>query len=236
VLTQRRRDALAAEGCQGATVVPCVVDTSVFSPDPPAGRQRRDRLGLRGLVFVYAGKASGWYLRDSMLDFVAAAQEVVGETCLLVLTSDPPDAFSGPAAARGIHCVVRKVPRADVPAFLSAADVALSFRRPGVAAAACSPVKNAEYLACGLPIVTTAGIGDYSDLIEERQVGIVVPVSDSSGYRESVAALARLLRDPGLRARCRELADTELSLASVAISRYREVYQRLLGPPREERE
>jgi glycosyltransferase involved in cell wall biosynthesis len=37
-----------------------------------------------------------------------------------------------------------------------------------------SPVKVGEYLACGLPVILTRGIGDYSDMLPAAGVGILL--------------------------------------------------------------
>src|SRR5690606_23449123 len=37
-----------------------------------------------------------------------------------------------------------------------------------------SPVKVGEYLACGLPILLTANVGDESALIEKQKLGFIV--------------------------------------------------------------
>ena len=37
-----------------------------------------------------------------------------------------------------------------------------------------APTKFAEYLLCGLPVVMTAGIGDFSQLAKKENLGIVL--------------------------------------------------------------
>ncbi len=232
VLTRRRQAQVAAMGLPVPCVIPCVVDTQHFRRDTQAGARVRERLGLRGRVFVYVGKAGGWYSTDAMLDFVATARERDPDVMLLVLTNEAQETFADAAARRGIPCVVRSATRAEMPSFLSAAQVALSFVLPAPSKAASSPVKNGEYLACGLPIVSTAGIGDSSELIADRRVGVVVDALEPSAYRRALEELERLLADSSLGDRCREVAEAELSIERAAIPRYVELYERLIGPPR----
>jgi glycosyltransferase involved in cell wall biosynthesis len=117
----------------------------------------------------------------------------------------------------------------SMPGLLSAGDAGLSLVLSAPSKTAASPVKNGEYLACGLPVVTTPGIGDYSDLVERRAVGIVVRGLDPAGLVEAGNALARLLKDPGLRGRCRDTAVSDVSLAGVVLPCYRGLYGTLLG-------
>jgi glycosyltransferase involved in cell wall biosynthesis len=117
-----------------------------------------------------------------------------------------------------------------MPAFLSAADAGLSFRLMAPSQRAASPIKNGEYLACGLPVVTTPGAGDYSDLVVRRRVGVVVEGLDAEAYRRAARSLAALLGEPAIRERCRQAAVEEVGLQEVVLRRYATIYDELLGP------
>lgn len=229
VLTTHRRDEVQALVPGEVTVLPCGVDTDLFRFREDERRAHRAALGLTGPVLVYAGKAGGWYLTEAMLDLAAAATRLFGGGSLLVLTHDDPARFSDGAASRGLRCVVRRATRYEMPGLLSAGDAGLSLVLSAPSKAAASPVKNGEYLACGLPVVTTPGIGDYSDLVLRRAVGVVVGRLDPTGFAEASSTLARLLQEPGLRARCRDTAVSEVSLAGVVLPRYRRLYRALLA-------
>jgi glycosyltransferase involved in cell wall biosynthesis len=154
---------------------------------------------------------------------------VFGGGSLLVLTNDDPGRFSDGAAARGLQCVVRKATRDEMPGLLSTGDAGLSLILSAPSKAAASPVKNGEYLACGLPVVTTPRIGDYSDLVLRRAVGVVVDPLDPTGFAAASSTLGRLLQDRSLRDRCRSTALSEVSLAGVVLPRYRRLYETLLS-------
>ncbi len=231
VLSRRRQADVAPLVSTPVTVLPCAVDTSRFRPaDPAQDAALRAELGLTGTVFVYAGKPGGWYLTEPMFDFVAAARPVFGEVSVLVLTGSDPAVFTDLARARGLRCVVRKAPHAEVPRYLSACHVGLSFRQSSPSQTACSPIKNGEYLACGLPVVSTPGAGDYSDLVVAERVGVVVDPARRGSYDEGAAALRALRDDPGLRDRCLAVARREVDLDTVVVPRYLGVYRDLLGP------
>src|SRR5262249_14370542 len=146
------------------------------------------------------------------------------------LTTQDPARFLHPASSRGLRCIVRTAGRDDVPRFLSASDAGLSFVLPAPSKRACSPIKNGEYLACRVPIVTTAEIGDYSDLVRRRRVGAVVDELGPEGYRRASASLRDLLVDPGLPHRCRAAALEEVGMEEIVVPRYLALYRELLGP------
>lgn len=232
VLTERRRAEVEGLTRQPPVVLPCAVEIERFAPDPRAREAIRAELGLNGVVFAYAGKAGGWYPTDAMLDFVQKAAELLGgEVSLLILTTESSGALVRGAEQRGLHHTVRSASWEEMPRYLSAADAGLSFRLQVPSAAACSPVKNGEYLACGLPIVTTAGVGDYSALIARKRLGVVLESVAAQGYTTAAEELRKILADPSLSVRCRETARNEVGLSEVVIPRYLSLYERLLGPP-----
>jgi glycosyltransferase involved in cell wall biosynthesis len=235
VLTRVHAQDVRGAGHEEPSVLPCCVDTEHFAPRTEERAALREELGLPGRVFVYAGKRGGWYLVEAMFDFVVAFRRACSPASVLVLTTGPHEPFAAMARARGLPCAVRTADRAEMPRYLSAADVGLSFILSAPSKRACSPVKNGEYLACGLPLVTTAGIGDYSDLVANERVGVVVRRFESSVYEATARELEQLLGEADLLARCRRAALQHLDLRTVLFPRYRELYERLLGPPTEAR-
>ena len=210
-------------------ILPCAVDLNRFRPVTESRQAIRDELGLRGTVFVYAGKPGGWYDAEEMVAFVAAAKEVFDPLTLLVLTGEDPAVFAALCARAHVPFVSRGVPSAEMPAYLSSADVGLCFLRPFPSKLSCSPIKLGEYLACGLPVVSTSGCGDYDELIRTESIGAVVPNSNRDAYLQAVRELERLLTEDGIHARCREAARRYLGLDEVVNPRYSEIYRRLAG-------
>jgi glycosyltransferase involved in cell wall biosynthesis len=231
VLTERRKAEVQPLTRHEVTVLPCAVDINRFAHGPGVNRDFRRELALTGRLLVYAGKAGGWYLTDRMFDFAAAFRDAAGDVSVLVLTPEDPEPFLRTAADRGLRCVARRAGPEEVPAYLAAADAGLSFRIDAPSQTACSPIKNGEYLASGLPVVTSAGVGDYSDLIAAERVGVVVSSLTADGLRASARQLLDLLKDPKLRERCQSTARRAVSLDDVVVPRYRLIYENLLGGP-----
>jgi glycosyltransferase involved in cell wall biosynthesis len=211
-------------------ILPCAVDLNRFRPVTESRQAVRDELGLRGTVFVYAGKPGGWYDTEEMVAFMAAAKEVFDPLTLLVLTRQDPSVFAASCERAQVPLVVREVSPAEMPAYLSSADVGLCFLRPFPSKLSCSPIKVGEYLACGLPVVSTSGCGDYDRLIQTESIGTVVANSERDAYPRAARELERVLNEPGIRDRCRDAARRWVGLDEVVAPRYAEIYQTLTGP------
>lgn len=233
-LRESMRHSLTKNGQIAPTaVIPCCVDLQVFPGRPNARQRVRAMLGIgAGPLCLYAGKTGGPYLIDEMAQFFGHMCMLAPEAHLLILTLDDPVLFEEVLRRRGITAgyTILGVSRAEIPDFLSAADLGFSFVQPVASSIARSPVKNAEYLACGLPVVSTTGIGDYSEFIRQHRVGIVIPELSAHGFREGAAEALRLLSEgERLRERCRRVATAYLAVDPVGRERYRWVYGKVLN-------
>jgi glycosyltransferase involved in cell wall biosynthesis len=232
VLTERARETLFPTGAGGrpVAVIPCCVTAERITPRNDRDTVRRD-LGVSDrVVYVYIGALSGYYLLRETAEFLAVARENDARAYALVLTHGPAAPIVAELERHGLtandYRVMRAEP-ADVPMFLGAADVALSIIRPSYARIASSPTKFAEYLAAGLPVISTAGIGDLDGHIEEGRAGVLLRSLDRDTYLEALRAVETLRRDPTLAERCRLEARSRYDLETVGGARYRRLYETL---------
>jgi hypothetical protein len=58
----------------------------------------------------------------------------------------------------------------------------------------CTPIKNGEYWALGLPVVITANISDDSEIIKENNIGSVISQLNTEGYLLSIKEINYLLQ------------------------------------------
>jgi glycosyltransferase involved in cell wall biosynthesis len=221
----------AMAGPDTTFVIPCCPDIERIaerSAERAAARAELD-VGDRPAM-VYVGKFTGWYMEREMADFVAAARRLEPELLFLIVTqADPAPMLSELDRCdigSGDYRVLRAEPE-DIGRYLAAADVGVSFVRPCFSKISSSPTKIGEYLAAGLPVVSTAGIGDVDALLREGRVGALVEDFSAEGYEAAAGAVGALRDDPAVPERCLAVARQRLSLRDVGIPRYDALYRRV---------
>jgi glycosyltransferase involved in cell wall biosynthesis len=238
VLTEKARDILfpgrteTDERGRPVEVIPCCVDAERFGAVAATAREdlRRELNATNRRVFVYVGSFGGWYMTDEMTRFLAHAHREDPATFSMILTQSRPEEVVERMRGLGLKdedYFVGKVAPADVPRYLRAADVAISFIRACYSKLSSSPTKIAEYLASGLPVVCNTGVGDLDELIETDRVGVLISEFTPEAYERALAELATLRRDEDLAERCRASARRRFDLAAVGGARYRRLYRRL---------
>jgi glycosyltransferase involved in cell wall biosynthesis len=213
-------------------VIPCCVDLSLFKFSDADRERRRKELGLSDqFTVVYSGSLDGWYLTEKMVDFFAALLKGNQEAHLLWLTNGSPDRVRELMSSRHVETKnfsVLSVAAAEVPSYLAAADAGLSFIKPCISKMASSPTKNGEYLACGLPLVINAGVGDSDALIDDWTAGVLIEEFTDNEYAEAGRAIEAIVTRPEVRQKARMVAEQLFDLNTIGTVRYVSLYQRVL--------
>jgi glycosyltransferase involved in cell wall biosynthesis len=235
VLTDAARQIISREvGDRPLEVIPCCVDLGRFeSANELTRREYRERLNIRDrFTLAYVGAFGGWYLTQETADVFQVAKRERPDTFALILTQSDPEMIEPQLRKAGYgpgDIFISKVPAFEIPNYLCAADAAVSFIKNCYSKKASSPTKNAEYLACGLPIVTNSGIGDTDEQINQDGTGVVVNGFDDGTLQAAVSELHTLVHDETTADRCRRSAEERFDLAAVGGIRYRSIYEKLMG-------
>lgn len=225
VLTARVRGMLFGDAPDPRVfVIPCCADLVHLAPAAPDHEPKSPDVATR-TTMVYVGKLEGWYMATEMADFFAVAHQRIPHLHFLILTQGTHTPISSRLEQLGLmtDVTITTAPAHEVAKHLATADFGISFIRPCKSKASSSPTKVGEYLAAGLPVVATAGVGDLDTLLTE-EVGALVSDHDETAYAEAADAVVRLLEEPRTATRCVALARSELSLAAVGIPRYLALY------------
>jgi glycosyltransferase involved in cell wall biosynthesis len=174
----------------GGVLIPHVRDTDRWAPDRAEPGPARERLGVdKERVVMFLGTPRGYKGVEDLADAIArlARPDVV-----LALVGTEPASETGRAlSARhpGVRLVGR-VPIAQVPGFLSAADVVVVPQRESSDTRGQVPAKLFDAMALGRPIVSTR-VSMIPEILDG--CGALVPPGDVAAL---ASAIGRLLDRP----------------------------------------
>jgi glycosyltransferase involved in cell wall biosynthesis len=220
----------AATALPPVTVIPTCVDLIRFQPAADKAAARRE-LGLPATpIFVYQGQVGTRYLLSEMVAFVGRARLRWNNLLFLILAPAELDLVRETCRAagltEGVHFRLEALPHNEVARWVRTADAALCFMRPVYSALATCPTKLAECLACGIPVVANAGVGDVAQVLTENRVGPVMAELTNAAYERALNELEALWDHPDISSRCRHTAETCFALSD-AIASYDEIYKSL---------
>ena len=174
-------------GRKDAVVIPSCYDPNRFSFDRKTRTRLRKEMAISDSdkVICYSGGTAKWQRIDDILllfEQIACSQPNVR---FLLLT--PNTELLAPKIMRSRYCeryILKSCSHGEVPQFLCASDAGIIMRDNVLVNNVASPVKVAEYLACGLPIIMTKGIGDYSEDLNREGIGLLL--DDRANLAEQV--------------------------------------------------
>ena len=206
------------------SVIPTCVDLDRFRPSTR-------RSSSAPFVLGYVGSFGTWYMLDETAALFAA-----------LLKREPGARFL--IVNRNEHLAIREAFRryavpddavelcsarfTEVPALIARMDAGACFVRPQFSKISSAPTKFAEYLACGVPVVATEGVGDMAEIIREGRVGLIVTRVDAREIGRLADDLLDLRGDATIRKRCRSVAEQRFSLEA-GVAHYRAIYEGLTG-------
>ena len=215
-------------------VIPCCVDTGLFSSNSLSFQSRRRELsnsmGFKNDQFIlgYLGSIGTWYMLNEMLDFFKCLLDKEPDAKFLIVTGDYHTHIIDKAKEKNINLkalIIRKAQRKEVPIYISLMSVSLFFIRPTYSKMSSSPTKLAEIMALGVPIITNKGVGDVEEIILRNKAGIVIENFDKETYHEAVKEITSIKFDKEAIIKA-AIKNFDIS---VAIERYREVYDSILN-------
>jgi len=236
MLTRKIRDVLRtsspglAANPADVEIIPCCVDTRKYANAD--GESVRRELGLAGKqVLVYAGSLGGWYMSDEMAALFSELLRLRANAHFLILTQSRYELITSSLTRHGIAAERYTVMTAnadEMPRYLAAGDLGVSFIKPCFSKLSSSPTKIGEYLASGLPFITNRGIGDVDELLKQRSVGVLIDSFRPEEYRSALQRVLEMLSNQtAIRRQCQRVAEEEFSLSEIGRALYRGVYERV---------
>jgi hypothetical protein len=178
-------------------IIPCTLNIA-FENVPFNEKTIADarlKLGFRkdDIAFVYSGSLAGWQSFQLLIDFMRPQLQRPNAKLLLLSSEDEnvlklKNEFPG----KVVH---KKVGSRLVPNYLIAADYGLLIREKSVTNQVASPVKFAEYLACGLKVIISDQLGDCTEFVNKNNLGHIYtefaePAKLSLSQKQTIRLLA----------------------------------------------
>jgi glycosyltransferase involved in cell wall biosynthesis len=206
-------------------VVPTCVDLERFRPGDR--RTARATLGIPedAFVLIYVGSFGTWYMGPETFVLAQAIAELASPFLFVLLTRAVQEASELVPTELRDRTRIGTATHDEVASWLAAADAGVALVRPSFSKVASCPTKLGEYLACGLPVASTRGIGDVDRILEDGG-GVLLPSTDQAGVEAAAQALVGSARADGGAARCRRVAEETFSLEA-GVEQLRQLYDEL---------
>ena len=199
------------------SVVPTGVDCKLRYYSNDLRRDMRERLGWKEKsVLIYIGNAHySWqnvYRTIEVFKLIKDKLSPKAHLALLVRAVDHGivSEFLEQQKIPDADYQLKEVAPGDITLYLNAADLGVLLRHEHPMNKASAPGKFGEYVACGLPVLMTRGIGTFSSRIQEGAFGAIL--DDMDDDEEVLTKVQPLLsHDSERRMRIRRWAESELS-------------------------
>jgi len=148
-------------------IVPCVSDIKYNG-----AKKEKDS-------FVYIGGMSVWQRVDKMLLLFKEIKEVKRDAKFYIATKEQQKAKELiekyiPKEMQSSIILTSFSKRDEIEQFLSTKEYGFLIRDDSVVNYVSSPIKLAEYLACGVNVIISNSVKSYAPLVEEYNAGVVV--------------------------------------------------------------
>jgi glycosyltransferase involved in cell wall biosynthesis len=204
------------------TVIPTCADLTRFKPLP------RKRDGAR-FVLGYVGSVGSYYLFDEVITCFSRLLQLQPDSRFLIVNRGQHSYILERLKAAGVPITAFELTTAthtEVPSQMARMDAGVFFIKPVFSKQASAPTKLAEFLGCGIPCLSNAGVGDMAEVLEGEQVGVALRAFDEASLNAGLNKLLLLAHDPATPARCAATALKHFSLDK-GVARYNDIYQRI---------
>ncbi len=181
-------------------VKPACVNMDDFNLKEKKNNRLLKELGLENkIVAVYAGKFGGIYLTKEVFQLLKIAENKWKENFrVLLLTNHDQGEIRQWALEAGFpmeKIISRFVLHHEVNDYMGLGDFAITPVKPIPTKRYCSPIKDGEYWALGLPVIITKDISDDSNIIETENIGAVLQNLSTEDYIIAIDKIHELLKE-----------------------------------------
>ena len=145
-------------------IIPCTLSNSlIYSDDQNRGEK---------ITLVYAGSTAGWQSFEKVSGLIR--KFIIEQDIEVLFLSEPSSEIDALIKEYPNAVKMQWVDHKDVYKHLALADYGILIRDENLTNYVASPVKFAEYLVSGLKVLISPNLGDYSELVEKENLGVVL--------------------------------------------------------------
>lgn len=146
------------------------IDTHFFNPNVEYAQKQREELNIKkdSKVFIYSGSLGPQYGFEIMINLFKSYLEINQNAIFLILTTHVDFAKERIPVALQDKIILKSVPFAAIPKYLSIGNIAFAIRDPKPSMQGVAPIKLGEYLLMGLPTIASLGIGDTEIILKDK--------------------------------------------------------------------
>lgn len=155
-------------------VIPCtlnsIFENNNFSELDCLNARKKMNLNQEDIVFIYSGSIAGWQSFDLLKSFISPIL-ASSKIYKLVFLSKLDHNITLLINLFPEQVICKHLEPNQVPYYLIAGDYGLLIREDSITNQVASPLKFAEYLSCGLLVIISNKLGDYSQLTLQNRWG-----------------------------------------------------------------
>lgn len=161
------------------SVIPCTINSTSSAEIIEENEilSTRRSLGFKesDIILAYSGSSAGWQSFNLLDEFLMQSMRSNINIKILFLSKyDPIKNKLKFISEFKSRVIVMRADEKDVFKIISCADYGLLLRENSVTNEVSAPVKFAEYLFCGLKVIISNNVGDYTEFVTRNKCGSVI--------------------------------------------------------------
>jgi glycosyltransferase involved in cell wall biosynthesis len=165
-------------GREAQTVIPCCVEEKTIGFDMAKRRILREKLGFSEAdkVLVYSGGIGVWQKINDTIKIFAQIAKLKTAYRFLFLSREENYLKKKiqEMALPNERCIIKSCCYEKIHDYLTACDAGIIIRDNNIVNNVACPIKIGEYLASGLPVILTKGIGEFSKAVSKHKIGLLL--------------------------------------------------------------
>ncbi|MBA2611565.1 MAG: hypothetical protein H0U95_06315 [Bacteroidetes bacterium] len=157
-------------------VIPCTLNAAFekinITGNAILEKRKELKVDVNDTVFVYSGSVAGWQSFNLLVSFIEPILKKSNSNKMVFFSPADPNLDQLKKLFPG-QVICKHLKPEHVTNYLIVGDYGLLIRENSITNKVASPVKYAEYLASGLKVILSDGLGDYSQLSVEKNWGFI---------------------------------------------------------------